>query len=135
MGKVDPSINIPTASSEAQDWIQWHKELKAFFNKKEANSIWVYAWSRRGGEDSSANTGRLRDYMSSQGIDIQRTRLDAIQDAASDVFGGIGDVLNAVKWIAIIGGSAIALIYVVKIAQNSGVKVKRPPKPKLKLSK
>ena len=56
--RADPSVNIPTASSSSENWIQWHKELKRFFGKKTANSLWVFAWAKRGGKNAEANTSK-----------------------------------------------------------------------------
>ena len=105
--KLDPSQTIPTASSKAESWIQWHKDLKKVFGKKKANSIWLYAWAKRGGVNSSANTSSLRDYMDGQGVNVTTTSLGEISDALGNVldFGlGIGKIV-------IIGGlSVVGLI-------------------------
>ena len=104
---LDPSRNIPTGSSESQDWIQWHKDLKKLFPKKQANSIWTYAWSKRGGVDSAANTIALSRYMDKQGVDIQRTSLAEIGESISDFGNGI---LSIGKWFTIIGTGIVVLI-------------------------
>jgi hypothetical protein len=94
--KLDPSKTIPTASSKAENWIQWHKDLKSVFGKKKANSIWLYAWAKRGGVKSSANTSGLRDYMDSQGVDVTTTALGELSDKIGNVldFGfGLGKVI------------------------------------------
>jgi hypothetical protein len=111
MARLDPSKNIPTRSSEAQDWISWHKSLKRMFGKKTANELWVYAWSKRGGVDSNANTGRLRDYMGGQGVDVQRTTLDAIRDTGVSI---IDTTLTIGKW-ALIGGGVIVGAFLIRI--------------------
>jgi hypothetical protein len=94
--KLDPSKTIPTASSKSENWIQWHKDLKKIFGKKKANSIWLYAWAKRGGIKSPANTSVLRDYMDGQGVDITTTSLGELSDSIGNVldFGfGIGKVV------------------------------------------
>jgi hypothetical protein len=105
--KLDPSQTIPTASSKSENWIQWHKDLKKVFGKKKANSIWLYAWAKRGGVKSSANNSALRDYMDSQGVNVTTTSLGELSDAVGNVldFGlGIGKIV-------IIGGlSVVGLI-------------------------
>lgn len=98
--KINPAENIPTASSNTEVWVQWHKDLKKIFGKKKANSIWVYAWSKRGGINSPANTTNLSNYMEGQGVDIQRTGLDEIGEAISDITSGVFGVAK----ILVIGG-------------------------------
>ena len=83
--KLDPSKTIPTSSSKAENWIQWHKDLKKFFGQKKANSLWLYAWAKRGGINSSANTSSLRDYMDSQKVDLTTTSLGELSDKIGNV--------------------------------------------------
>jgi len=109
--KIDPSKNIPTASSNAEEWIQWHKDLKKMFGKKKANSIWILAWSKRGGQDSPANTNMLSKYIEPEGIDVTRTSLEQIGESFTEVVSGIftfGKIL-------IIGGLATAGIILILI--------------------
>jgi hypothetical protein len=107
MRKSDPSLNIPTGASESQDWIQWHKDLKKLFGKKKANSVWTYAWSKRGGVDARANDRTLSNYMEKEGVDITRTSLAELSEGVLD-FGS--DIMTTSKWIWIISVGAISLI-------------------------
>jgi hypothetical protein len=109
--KLDPSQSIPTASSKAENWIQWHKDLKKVFGKKKANSIWLYAWAKRGGVKSSANTSVLRDYMDSQGVNVTTTSLGELSDAVGNVLDfGLG-----VGKIVIIGGLSVVGLILISI--------------------
>jgi hypothetical protein len=124
--KLDPSKTIPTASSNSENWIQWHKDLKKIFNKKKANSIWLYAWAKRGGINSSANNSVLREYMDGQGVDITTTALGELSDSIGNVldFGlGIGKVV-------VIGGLSIVGLILLGIL----VKLFRNPNQKLNIS-
>jgi hypothetical protein len=124
--KLDPSKTIPTASSNSENWIQWHKDLKKIFNKKKANSIWLYAWAKRGGINSSANNSVLREYMDGQGVDITTTALGELSDAIGNVldFGfGVGKVV-------VIGGLSIVGLILLGIL----VKLFRNPNQKLNIS-
>lgn len=114
----DPSKTIPTVSSPAESWIQWHTDLKRVFGKKKANSIWVYAWSKRGSETSPANNRALRVHMESQGVDISKTTLSAIGDSVSDIRSGIASFL---KWTLIIPlalGGTVVLILAYQLTKN-----------------
>lgn len=114
--RLDPSKNIPTRASEWQDWASWHKSLKRMYGKKTANEIWVYAWSKRGGVESSANVSRLRDYMSGEGVDIQRSTSGAIFDSASD-FVKLG--LDITKWTLIAVGVIVGVVVIrVLVSKN-----------------
>jgi hypothetical protein len=124
--KLDPSKTIPTASSNSENWIQWHKDLKKIFNKKKANSIWLYAWAKRGGVNSSANKSVLRGYMDGEGVDITTTALGELSDAIGNVldFGfGVGKVV-------VIGGLSIVGLILLGIL----VKLFRNPNQKLNIS-
>jgi hypothetical protein len=109
--KIDPSLNIPTASSKAEEWIAWHKDLKKVFGKKKANSIWIFAWAKRGGINSPANTNMLSAYIEPQGIDVTRTSGEQIAESITEIVGGIftfGKIL-------FIGGLATAGIILILI--------------------
>ena len=105
----NPSINIPTSRSSDQEWILWHKSLKQMFGKKEANKIFLFAWSKRGGVDIPANTRELSNYLEKNGIDVERSTLDNISEGVMDFGSGI---LSVGKWIIIIplGIAGIILI-------------------------
>jgi hypothetical protein len=116
--KADPSQNIPTASSTSESWIQWHKDLKRIFGKKKANSIWLYAWAKRGGIKSPANTSVLRDYMDKQGVDITTTSLGELSDKIGNVldFGfGVGKVV-VIGTMSVVGLILIGIL--VKLFRN-----------------
>lgn len=116
--KADPSVNIPTASSTSENWIQWHKELKRVFGKKTANSLWIFAWTKRGGKNAEANTSKTRVYMKSQGVNIDTTRLN---EALDNVKASINAGLTTVKWVVIgsLGVGTILLILIFrKLLQN-----------------
>ncbi len=114
MSVKDPSRSVPTVSSPAESWIQWHRDLRKVFGKKQANSIWVYAWSKRGGEKSPANTRSLRSYMESQGVDISRTTLSGVGDSLANFGSGIG---SFVKW-TLVGSLVLGGVLVVAVAYN-----------------
>jgi hypothetical protein len=112
--KIDPSKKIPTASSSGASWIQWHKDLLEIFGKKKTNSIWVYAWSKRGGKTSPANTSALREYMRGYGINVDTTTLSSLGDSIDGVFEGIGNFATVTGYV-IIGVSALSIFFVGRI--------------------
>lgn len=124
--KLDPSKTIPTASSKPENWIQWHKDLKKIFDKKKSNSIWLYAWAKRGGVNSPANTRSLREYMDGQGVDITTTSLGEL----SDKIGNVLDFGFGVGKIMIIGGLSVTALILIGIL----VKLFKNPNQQLNIS-
>jgi len=128
-GKLSPTTNIPQMNSKADEWIQWHKTLKAQFGRKVANGLWMKAWARRG--SSSVNTSDLRDYMSKQGIKLDSSAWDKVVDAGGDFLDTIGDSLQMTKYVTIgvlviiVGGLGIAIFNIAKNpAQSIGTAAK-----------
>ena len=107
---IDPSRSIPTASSESQAWVQWHKTLRKVFGKKQANDIWVYAWSKRGGKDAKANTTDTRNYMSKQGVELDKTALSSLADFGDSVGSFFGGMFSVWKWVAIISSVFVLVV-------------------------
>lgn len=129
--KLDPSKTIPTASSKSENWIQWHKDLKRIFGKKKANSIWLYAWAKRGGIKSPANTSVLRDYMDGQGVDITTTSSGELSDKIGNVldFGfGVGKVV-VIGTLSVVGLILIAILVKLFKNQNQQLNLSALPVP------
>jgi hypothetical protein len=124
MALVTPDKTVPTRSSSGDDWIQWHKDLKRFFGKKDANTIWSAAWDKR--ESSSANTRELRSYMERQGIDIDTSGFLKGTDSALDFMDFIGNIFKVsgivglVVVIAILSIIGVALFNVAKNPEAVG---------------
>lgn len=117
--RADPSKNIPLRTSESQVWIQWHKDLKGYFQKNLANSIWIYGWGKRGGVGAKGNTSTLRNYMQSQGVDIDKTTLQSIGDSVDDVFDSISRVFGGIG-IGVLVLSGVLILIVLRIIWKLG---------------
>ena len=107
--KIDPSQNVPSASSSDEQWMTWHKSLKKTFGKKTANQIWSMAWAKRGGTDVRANTTKLSNYMEKQGVDFERTNWAEIGESFTDFGSGMA---SFIKWSGVIVGGLILLILI-----------------------
>lgn len=118
MAKVDPSRDIPTATSSSATWINWHKSLRKFFNKKEANAIWIYAWSKRGGVDSNANDNTLSRYMEKQGVDIERSTLDEIGEGIADLGSGLLSIGKLIILVPLGIAGIIMIVILVNLIRN-----------------
>ena len=106
MGKEAVLNNIPKMNSPAELWMQWHIDLKDYFGKKEANSIWRKAWSIRG--SSSANQGFLRKHLKDNGITISTSTWDDVVDTGSDITDVFGDLFQISKY----AGIALGVIFI-----------------------
>lgn len=117
-GKADVVANMPSFSSKAENWIQWHKDLKSNFGKKIANGLWLKAWRTRGSSNSDVNTSDLRDYMKKQGVTIDTSTWNKVVDATSS---GLSDLFQMSKTTSlIIGGTVLGLtVYIIyKVLKN-----------------
>jgi len=106
--QTDPTKTIPSRKSSAQDWIQWHKDLKDNTGKKLARSTASYVWKKRGGND--AVNAPMKEYFADQGIMIERTGLASILDTKDSLVDNIGSIFNvgkstvyAITGIAVVG--------------------------------
>ena len=98
--RVDPRKNIPTKTSTAGAWIQWHKEMKSNFPKGIANSEFQKAWTKRGA--TLANTRELREYMDGEGVKVEPdTIASSLYDVAGDFVDSIGELFTIGKWATI----------------------------------
>lgn len=119
--KVDPEKYIPTKSSSAAEWIEWHKSLKSSFGKANANALFLKAWNLRGGKSSDANTDDLRSYLRTNGIEIDKTLFASVVDTTESAIDTIGGVFNMGKTAVIIVGVALLVpmvILLVNVAKN-----------------
>lgn len=105
--KVNPTSNIPTKTSTAEEWRYWYMACKKSFGKKVARDLFVRAWAKRGSD--KANINSLRDYMSGEGVKIETSILGNITDFADDIGDTIGGIFNAGK-IAIYAVGGIIIV-------------------------
>lgn len=104
--KADPTKTIPTSSSKAEEWIEWHKELKSNFGRKQANALFVKAWKLRG--NNSITTNEMRTYLTKNGINLEKSTLDAIVDKSVSIGDFLGDGFMVGKYVGI--GLAVVLV-------------------------
>ena len=92
---------MPTTQAAGAEWIAWHKSLKARTGKSNANAAFVYVWGKRAGAGSSASTNSVREYMKTQGVELDTTKLEDITDFGYGVWDGIGSFLSIGKKLTI----------------------------------
>jgi hypothetical protein len=121
--KADVTSNIPQIGSPAEAWIQWHKDLKSYFGKKVANSLWLKAWGIRG--STKVSTVELRKYMKDNGITISETAWQSVVDTGSGALDIAGDMFKVGRYmgiaigVIIIGGAGLLIYNVVKDPNKS----------------
>ena len=117
--QTDPVKTIPSRKSSAQDWIQWHKDLKDNTGKKLARSTTSYVWKKRGNNDAVNPT--MKDYFAGEGISIERTGLASILDTKDSLVDNIGNIFSVGKYTvyAITGIAVVGLgMIVFNVARN-----------------
>ncbi|CAG5086775.1 hypothetical protein [Parvicella tangerina] len=106
--KSDPSRYIPNSTSSSEEWIAWHKQLKRWFSKTETNAYFVKFWNQRAGTGSVADTHSLREYMSSQGVELTTNWTGELSDVTHDVTDWF---VSGLEWTrAIIIGTTILVM-------------------------
>jgi hypothetical protein len=113
-------MQIPAKHSSDLAWIQFWKDLKRIFSKKEAQSWWVTFWNERAGVNSNANTSRLRLEMKSHGIEISAQNwIGSVGDAASSFAGGIGTFLKVGGVVVVCGAVLVGAFYLSNMTRNA----------------
>lgn len=112
---------IPTSQSSYSTWIEWHKSLKGCVGKKQANQLWMMNYDK----EMPGDTIEVREYMSSQGVDLDRSVLERGADFGSGVlnyFGGVLDFtsgLTIILVLIIVGGAGMMIFNIVKTPEGS----------------
>jgi len=95
---VNPTMNIPDTSSDANAWKQWHISLKRTFGRKTANAIWVTGWNKRGNKDIIDHN--LREHLGKSGIVLDESMLGKLSEAGSDYLDNLSDIFKVGKYVA-----------------------------------
>lgn len=120
MASLKPDKFIPNSNSTDADWEQWHRSLRSYLGRKQANGVFTKAWDLRGGVNVKGNTRKLRDYLQEQGLSIGTNGMQDIVDFGDDIGDSIGNFVNMAKWGAILtfavglGGLAVIAISVAR---------------------
>ena len=120
MSLIDITNLIPTCGSDDNTWINFHKEAKKRYGRKDANVLWNKVWEKRAEETGTltsdrANTERLREYMESQGIQVKGSYVDNVTEAVGDTFsffGGLGKTMTVIT-IAVVVVLLVAVFIVI----------------------
>lgn len=122
--RVDPSKTIPTTTDPAEVWIEWHKALKKWFSKNEANSHFVRFWSARAGAGAQADSYAVRHYMEDQGVNLTTDASGRLTDSVRGIGEFFSDTIVIVRNILLIvlALGASYLIYKWVSGVSTGIK-------------
>lgn len=114
--------NLPLASSNAEQWEQWHKNLVKCVGRGKANDLFLRLWQKRGAVGTDASTIQLRQYLGTQGLVLTTGGLKKTSDffvGVGDFFGGGLSALGTgmkILWYGLVGALVIGvfgLIYLI----------------------
>jgi len=114
--KINPTTNIPTENSTDFQWIGWHKALKQRYGLKTANTLFLEAWRER--NNSSANTTNLRNYLTKNKINVNKSAWDYVADFGDDTgdiisgFFGFGKFITYSLVIILLVGIAMVVLWI-----------------------
>ena len=119
---------------DCNDWMQWHKLLKAKFGKEDAKYIWEYAYAKgtqgAGHWDCRTMNSKFRQYARKEGLDTYASAgifapvLDVVGtggevvSGASDFLGNVGKNLKWIGWVALGGIVIFAGFKIYKVAKS-----------------
>ncbi len=121
----DPSKNIPTNVATTEQWLSWHRALRGWFSKKDANDYWIRFWHQRAGAGSEADSLELRSYMSEQGVDLTTDFSGSVADGLSSIAEFFGDTFKLVRNIFF--GAVILIIALIVYFLISGINKGKSP--------
>ncbi len=125
--KLDPSLLIPDKKWNANQWVDLYENLVDYFgSKKEARTLWLSAWTKRGSSD--ANTAELRHKMKENGIDIPSNSIggsildagNSYKDIVGNVF-SIGGKIGAVYAVVVVVITLIVVFKLIKMLNPESV--------------
>ncbi len=117
----DACLIIPTNQSSYSTWIEWHKSLKSCVGKSQANQLWMMNFDKEMPGDSV----ELRDYMQSQGVQLDRDALDRLADTGKGIFDFVGggftfaSNLSRIILLIIVGGAGLMIYNIVKTPEGA----------------
>lgn len=111
-----------------QEWVLWHKALKAAYGKQQADVIFQNAWDNRSafGHElvCSLYDSEFISYFKSQGYswDIVSGAIITVSDVAGNIGDAASNLTSLLKWIVPVFVIVIAFILVVNFSKMSAAK-------------
>tara|TARA_R110000850_G_scaffold38869_10_gene101119 strand:+ start:460 stop:969 length:510 start_codon:yes stop_codon:yes gene_type:complete len=123
---------FPSLSSSGDIWENWHKNLVKCVGTSRANDLFLQLWRKRAGANSEASTIQLRNYLSTQGVELTVNGLKKTQDFFSDTgeFFGAGLKTLGTGWkimfygligILVLGGAG--LVYTIFVNPDKAARI------------
>lgn len=106
------------------DWIEWHKKLKAKFGKQIADQTWLQAWNAQGSFESNYNWckygGAFNTYVRNEKLNASwwlpniLNSVTGVAEDAGDAAKNTSNVLKVVIPVIIVAAALGVLIYAAK---------------------
>ena len=112
---------LPSSSSSYSSWIEWHKALKKCVGKANANQLWMMNFDK----EMPGDNVEVREYMRSQGVDLDRNALDRLTDFGGGVYNFLGGTINfastttKIVLLLIVGGAGLMIYNIIKTPEGS----------------
>ena len=112
---------LPSSSSSYSAWIEWHKALKKCVGKVNANQLWMMNFDK----EMPGDNVEVREYMRSQGVDLDRNAIDRLTDFGGGVYDFLGGGINfastttKIVLFLIIGGVGLMVFNIIKSPEGS----------------
>tara|TARA_R110001606_G_scaffold147940_1_gene287988 strand:+ start:446 stop:928 length:483 start_codon:yes stop_codon:yes gene_type:complete len=114
-------LNIPNEISSIATWIQWHKALKKCVGKTKANELFMTLWDK----NNLSSTIELRDYMASNGVNMDKSAIDRLTDTGAGVVNWVGGAFEIASFtsvailVIIVGGAGMIIYNMAKSPEGS----------------
>lgn len=106
------------------DWINWHKALKAKFGKTSADKTWTEAWNKQDGFESNYNwckyQGVFNTYVKAENLNATwwlpniLNNVTGVAEDASDAAKNVSNVIKVIIPVVVIGAAIAVFIYAAK---------------------
>lgn len=105
--KVRLLSSMPNLKSKDIEWINWYDKLSSRYGRRDAASIFLAAWRKRGSKE--ANTTDLRDRLNDDGIKISENVFQEIADKGDSISDAFGNMMKIGKYTAFAVGGILIL--------------------------
>jgi len=111
MSSLELKLIPPTKTSLDNEWIAWYEQVENVFgNKKDANYLFVKAWSVRGSD--TANTSNLRSFMEKKGVKVSGGIMADYVDGATNMLDSFGSIFKIGTGVSMTIGVIVVLFVI-----------------------
>lgn len=89
-----------------QNWIDWHKAMKARYGKQEADQKWLNAWNDQDAFEANYNwckySASFNTYVNGEGLNVTHLLSDTVAGGTKvgeNIIGGATNISKILKWL------------------------------------